>query len=69
MTVGEVNKAIREAQHRLDEWNEVTGTLVGGYVGEVESLIEDAVRIGIRAALGMPYVGVEDLGSPERNRG
>ena len=60
MTKGEVDRAIRDAQHRFDEWHEVTGALHGSYRYEVESLIEDAVHIGIRSALGMPYIGIED---------
>ncbi len=62
MTNGEVDRAVRDAQHRLDEWNEVTGFLdnCGSYRGELESLFEDAVHIGIRAALKFPYIGVED---------
>lgn len=60
MTKGEVERAVRDALHRLNEWNEVTGCLVGSYEGEVESIVEDAVHIGIRAALDMPYVGIED---------
>lgn len=62
MTKGEVDRAVRNAQHRMDEWNEVTGFLdnIGSCRGELESLFEDAVHIGIRAALHMPYVGIED---------
>ena len=60
MNVGQVDRAVRDAQHRLNEWNEVTGCLRGSYESEVESLIEDAVHIGIRAALGLPYIGIED---------
>lgn len=60
MTRGEVQQAERDALHRLDEWNKVTGTLVGGYVGEVESLVLDAVHIGIRSALKLPFIGLED---------
>lgn len=59
LSVGEVARAVRDALHRLDEWDEVTGWLHGSYRGEVESIIEDAVHIGIRAALGLPYVSVE----------
>jgi hypothetical protein len=60
MTKGEVAKAVREALHRLDEWQEATGALEGGYEGEAASIVEDAVHIGIRAALGLLYVGLED---------
>lgn len=59
MTKGEVNKAVREALHRLDEWNETTGCLVGSYQGEAESIVEEAVHIGIRAAMDLPYIGIE----------
>lgn len=59
MTKFEVNRAVRDAVHRLNEWNETTGVLTPSYEGEFESLIEDAVHIGIRAALGLPYIGVE----------
>lgn len=60
MTKGEVGRAVRDALHRLNEWQDVTGALVGSYEGEVESIVEDAVHIGIRAALKLPYIGIED---------
>jgi hypothetical protein len=60
MTKGEVSRAVRDALHRLNEWQDVTGALHGSYESEVESIVEDAVHIGIRAALGLPYIGVED---------
>lgn len=59
MTKGQVDRAVRDALHRLNEWNEVTGCLVGSYESEAEGLLEDAVHIGIRAALGIPYIGLE----------
>lgn len=62
MTQGEVKRAIRDAVHRLNAWNETTGALPRGssVEGEVESIVCDAVHIGIRAALGLPYIGVTD---------
>lgn len=58
MTKGEVERAVRDATHRLDEWQETTGALTGSYRYEVEGIVQDAVHIGIRAALGLPYVGL-----------
>lgn len=60
MNKGEVDRAVRNALNRFDEWYEVTEGIVNGYRSEVESCIEDAVHIGIRAALALPYVGVEN---------
>lgn len=62
MNKGEVAKAVRNAVTRFDEWNEVTGAISKGSscLWELESVIEDSVHVGIRAALGMPYVGIED---------
>lgn len=49
----EVNYAIRKALNILDEWIDVTGAITkhSGYHGELESIVEDAVRIGALVAL------------------
>lgn len=53
MKKGEVDNAIRKALNLFDEWNDVTGIFQKhtGYYYEMQSLIEDAVRCGIKAAL------------------
>jgi hypothetical protein len=52
MTKGAVNYAIRQALNNFDEWNDVTGyfTKGSGYYGEIQGVIEDAVRIGAKIA-------------------
>jgi len=54
MTQGEEDNAIREALNKLDEWNDVTGFVKKhtGYYYELQGVIEDAVKIGIKSALG-----------------
>lgn len=48
-----VDYAIRLATQNLDEWVDVTGIvpMFSGYHGEMQGIVEDAVRIGILVAL------------------
>ena len=53
MTKGQVLYAERKAMEQFDKWNEVTGLLdpaFSGY-GEMESVIHDAVHIGIQMTM------------------
>jgi len=53
MTQGEIDTAEREALNFFDRWNEVTGFVQKhtGYYYELQSIIEDAVHIGIQMVL------------------
>lgn len=53
MTIQEVTYSERTACSILDEWLDVTGSipLNSGYHSELESIITDAVHIGIQMAL------------------
>lgn len=53
MNKGQVDDAERKALNVLEEWNEVTGALDvnGSWYRECQSVIEDAVHIGIQMAL------------------
>lgn len=53
MTAGQVADAERKALNVLEEWNEVTGALdaKGSWYRECQSVVEDAVHIGIQMAL------------------
>lgn len=55
MTKGEVDRAKRRALNILDEWLEVTGAiqLHSGWHSELEGVVEDAVEVGVQAALGV----------------
>jgi len=58
MTKGELEYAVRKAHESFDRWNDCTGcipTLTGHYY-EVLGVVEDAVKIGARVALGLPLV-------------
>ena len=52
MTKGELDYAIRQALNNFDEWNDVTGCFNKGtsYYYEVQTIIEDSVRIGAKIA-------------------
>lgn len=53
MTKGQVEKAERIALNQFDKWNDVTG-LVGdhtSYYFELQSLMEEAVHIGIQMSI------------------
>jgi len=52
MTRGEREFAIRKALNMFDEWNDVTGCFPKGtsYYYEIQSVIEDAVKIGAKIA-------------------
>lgn len=52
MTKGELEYAIRQALNNLDNWNEVTGCFPKGtsYYYEMQSIVEDAVKIGSKIA-------------------
>lgn len=68
MNKSQVDYAERKAKEQFDKWNEVTGFVqVGtGYYVEMESVIEDAVHIGIQMALYGKVEFGED-GSIKRN--
>ena len=53
MTKGQVQEAERRALTGFDKWNDVTGALLNGssWYYECQSVIEDAVHIGIQMAL------------------
>ena len=53
ISVGELEYAIRKAKNHFDEWNDVTGVPVKGcsWYYEILSLIEDAVKIGVKVAI------------------
>lgn len=55
MNKGEMDKAKRRALVIFDEWLRVTGAIPDGssWVWEAEGCIEDAVEIGVQAALGI----------------
>lgn len=50
ITSGELDYAIRMALNKFDEWNNVTGYFpkCTGYYYEIQSVIEDAVKIGAK---------------------
>ena len=52
MKKGQVEKAERIALNQFDKWNDVTGFIEddSGYYYELQSLIKDAVHIGIQMA-------------------
>lgn len=58
MTVGEQERAERKAKEILDKWIEVTGCIgiCTSYYYELCSIIDDAVQLGAKAALGLPLV-------------
>ena len=60
MKQGEIDRAKRKALSIFDEWVEVTGQFEPGnsYRYEIEGIIEDAVEVGIKAALGINYSDV-----------
>jgi hypothetical protein len=53
MTKGKVNDAERYALNEFDKWNDITGVIDknSGWYYELQSVIEDAVHIGIQMAL------------------
>lgn len=55
MTQGELAGAVRRALNLFDQWNDVTGFVTPntGYYYEVQGCIEDAVKCGVQAALGV----------------
>lgn len=61
MKVGEKEFANRKAQEVFDRWNDITGVIAKhtSYYYEIMSVIEDAVDIGAKTALGIE-VKVED---------
>lgn len=52
MTKGEVDYAIRIALNEFDKYNDSVGVIVKGssYYYEIQSLIEQSVRIGVKIA-------------------
>ena len=55
MTKGQKDYAIRKAHDVFDKWNEVTGAIKPhtSWYYEILSVIEDAVDIGAKTALGL----------------
>lgn len=53
MKTGQVEKAERIALNQFDKWNDVTGFVQEhtGYYYEVQSLIKEAVHIGIQMSI------------------
>jgi len=62
-TKGEVDFAIRQALNRFDEWNDVADVVqkCTGYYYEIQGVIEDAVKIGMKVALYGANANLEDL--------
>lgn len=52
MTKGELDYAIRQALNNFDNWNDSTGKFAKstGYYYEMQSIIEDSVKIGAKIA-------------------
>ncbi len=67
MTKGEFERAKRRALTTLDQWLAVTGVIPEGnsWIDELESIVEGAVDIGVRAALGINY---RDTRNKEKGR-
>jgi len=63
MKRGEMEYAKRMALNSFDEWNDCTGFFDKGtsYYYEVQSVIEDAVKIGIKVALYGINADLDDL--------
>lgn len=57
MTQGRRAAAVRHALNVFDNWVEVTGFVEPhtSYYYEMQSIVTDAVEIGIRAAFGIDY--------------
>lgn len=53
MNVGEMERAKRRALNILDGWLEATGAVPDSYRDELEGVVEDAVHVGVQAALGI----------------
>jgi hypothetical protein len=53
MKQGELDFAIRKALSKFDEWNKITGCFqeCSSDYSEIQLVIEDAVKIGIKVAL------------------
>jgi hypothetical protein len=69
MKIGKVKKAERLALNEFDKWNDVTGFVQEhtGYYYELQSVIEDAVHIGIQMAL-YGKVGYDEDGNVKRGK-
>jgi len=67
MTKGEIERAKRRALAALDEWLNVTGAIPSGnsWIDELESIVEGAVDIGAKAALGIDH---KDTCNNDRDR-
>ena len=63
MKRGEMDYAKRMALNSFDKWNDSTGFFEKGtsYYYEVQSVIEDAVKIGIKVALYGIKADLDDL--------
>lgn len=62
MNRGDFDRAKRRALNILDKWLDCTGAIPEGYRDEIEGVVEDAVEVGVQAALGVkePLAGEED---------
>ena len=69
MKTGEVREAERIALNELDRWNDVSGFVKKhtGYYYEIQSIVEDAVHIGIQMAL-KGKVEFDDDGNVKRKK-
>ncbi len=63
MTDSEVQYAIRKALNNLDDWNDVTGVVLKGssYYHELQSIIEQSVKVGIEAATKDANTDLNDI--------
>jgi len=57
MTKGEVEYAERQALNQFDEWIDSTGALSrgSGWYYEAQSIVKDAVNVGIMSALKISF--------------
>ena len=53
MTRADVERAVRRALTLFDKWQRCTGAVPSHYLAECEGCIEDAVHVGIQAAMGI----------------
>jgi len=62
MNEEKLDYALQQAEDNFDRWNEITGCFVKHttYCNECEAIVEDAVKIGFMAALGLPIEFDED---------
>lgn len=63
MNKGEVEYAKRMAFNKFDEWNDITGYFEKGtsYYYEIQAIIEDVVKIGIKISIYGINADLENL--------